>query len=48
MTLEALGTACGVSAAALSQIENGKREPSVGLLKKLAEALRVDVDVLIG
>ncbi len=48
MTLESLGTICGVSAAALSQIENGKREPSVGLLKKLSEALRVDVDVLIG
>jgi DNA-binding XRE family transcriptional regulator len=48
MTLDALGTMCGVSAAALSQIENGKREPSVGLLKKLSEALRVDVDVLIG
>lgn len=48
MTLEALGTTCGVSAAALSQIENGKREPSVGLLKKLSEALRVDVDILIG
>lgn len=48
MTLDALGSACGVSAAALSQIENGKREPSVGLLKKLSEALRVDVDVLIG
>ena len=48
MTLETLGTICGVSAAALSQIENGKREPSVGLLKKLSEALRVDVDILIG
>jgi DNA-binding XRE family transcriptional regulator len=47
MTLEALGTICGVSAAALSQIENGKREPSVGLLKKLSEALLVDVDILI-
>lgn len=48
MTLEALGAVCGVSAAALSQIENGKREPSVGLLKKLSETLRVDVDILIG
>jgi DNA-binding XRE family transcriptional regulator len=47
MTLEALGTACGVSAAALSQIENAKREPSVGLLKKLSETLRVDVDILL-
>jgi DNA-binding XRE family transcriptional regulator len=48
MTLEELGLACGVSAAALSQIENGKREPSVNLLKKLSEGLRVDVDILIG
>lgn len=48
MTLEALGTACNVSAAALSQIENGKREPSVSLLKKLSEALQVDVDILLG
>ncbi len=48
MTLEELGLACGVSAAALSQIENGKREPSVNLLKKLSETLRVDVDILIG
>lgn len=48
MTLEALGTICGVSAAALSQIENGKREPSISLLKRLSEALQVDVDILIG
>jgi DNA-binding XRE family transcriptional regulator len=48
ITLESLGAVCGVSAAALSQIENGKREPSVGLLKKLSEALQVDVDILIG
>ena len=48
MTLEELGSACGVSAAALSQIENDKREPSVSLLKKLSEALQVDVDILIG
>jgi DNA-binding XRE family transcriptional regulator len=48
LTLEELGSTCGVSAAALSQIENGKRDPSVNLLKKLSEALRVDVDILIG
>lgn len=47
LTLAQLGKACGVSAAALSQIETGKREPSVGLLKKLAETLRVDMDDLV-
>lgn len=47
LTLAQLGEACGVSAAALSQIETGKREPSVGLLKKLAETLRVDMDDLV-
>lgn len=47
LTLAQLGDACGVSAAALSQIETGKREPSVGLLKKLAEALRADMDALV-
>jgi len=45
--LAQLGDACGVAAAALSQIETGKREPSVGLLKKLAEALRADMDALV-
>ena len=47
LTLAQLGNACGVSAAVLSQIETGKREPSVSLLKKLAEALRVDMDDLV-
>ncbi|MGQ0594056.1 MAG: helix-turn-helix domain-containing protein [Gammaproteobacteria bacterium] len=47
LTLAQLGDACGVSAAALSQIETGKGEPSVGLLKKLAEALRADMDALV-
>ncbi|MGH8614096.1 MAG: helix-turn-helix domain-containing protein [Gammaproteobacteria bacterium] len=47
LTLAQLGDACGVSAAALSQIETGKREPPVGLLKKLAEALRADMDALV-
>jgi transcriptional regulator with XRE-family HTH domain len=47
LTLAQLGDACGVAAAALSQIETGKREPSVGLLKKLTEALRADMDALV-
>ncbi|NTV15082.1 MAG: helix-turn-helix transcriptional regulator [Desulfobulbaceae bacterium] len=46
-TLAALGKACGVTAAALSQIEKGKREPSASLRKKLAEALRCDMEDLL-
>lgn len=46
-TLAALREACGVTAAALSQIEKGKREPSASLLKKLAEALRCDMEDLM-
>ena len=42
-----LATACGVSAAAISQLESGKRRPSVTLLKKLATALHVDLEQLV-
>lgn len=41
-----LATACGVSAAAISQLETGKRQPSVALLKKLAVALSVELEQL--
>jgi len=41
-----LATACGVSAAAISQLESGKRRPSVALLKKLAATLRVELELL--
>lgn len=37
---------CGVTAAAISQIESGKRKSSVTLLKKIARTLRVDLDTL--
>jgi DNA-binding XRE family transcriptional regulator len=43
-TLAALGKKCGVSAAALSQIETGKRSPSVELLSKLSRMLDCDMD----
>lgn len=43
-----LAAACGVSTAAVSQLEAGKRHPSVALLKKLAAALRVDMEQLLG
>jgi len=42
-TLAALGKLCGVTAAALSQIETGKRSPSVELLGKLSRALGRDM-----
>lgn len=41
-----LAHACGVTAAAISQIESGKRRPSVALLKKIARTLKVDLDTL--
>ena len=47
LTSAQLATACNVSAAAISQLETGKRQPSVALLKKLAAALRVDLEQLL-
>ena len=47
MTLQELGDRCSVSNAAISQVETGKRSPSVELLKKLAAALSVAADDLI-
>ncbi len=47
LTLAVLGEQCGVSAAAISQIETGKRAPSVDLLRKLAEALNAEMEDLI-
>ncbi len=41
-----LAKACGVTAAAISQIESGKRKSSVTLLKKIARILKVDLDSL--
>ncbi len=46
-TLATLGKLCDVSAAALSQVEQGKRSPSVELLGKLARALECDMDDLV-
>lgn len=48
LTSAQLATACGVTAAAISQLEAGKRRPSVALLKKLASVLRVDLEQLAG
>jgi len=46
LTLDALGKLCGVSASAISQIETGKRSPSVELLANLSRALCCDMDDL--
>ncbi len=37
----------GISRAYLSQIESGKRNPTIKTLKKIAKALEVEVEVLI-
>jgi DNA-binding XRE family transcriptional regulator len=47
LTLTTLAKACGVSVPALSQIENGKRNPSVDLLVMLSKALCCDMEDLI-
>lgn len=41
-----LAKACDVTAAAISQIESGKRKSSVVLLNKIARILKVDLDSL--
>ena len=46
-TVAALATTCKVSSPALSQIENGKRKPSAMLLKRLAGALKCDMEDLL-
>ena len=46
-TQATLAKACDVSVPALSQIENGKRAPSVELLVKLSSALCCDMEDLI-
>lgn len=47
LTLDALAARVGLSASALSLIENGKREPRVTLLSGLAEALGTDLASLL-
>ena len=42
-----LAKACGVTAAAISQIESGKRKSSATLLHKIARTLKVDLEMLL-
>ena len=37
----------GISSAYLSQIENGKRNPTIDTLKTIAKELAIDIDMLI-
>ncbi len=46
MTQQALAEAVGISTPYLSQLESGIRQPSLASLLALAEALRVDLELL--
>ncbi len=48
MTLDDLGAVVGTAPSQLSLIENGKREPKLGMLQKLSSALGVSIDQLLG
>lgn len=48
LTLDALGAKLDAAPSQLSLIENGRREPKLTLLKKLAAALGVDLNQLLG
>lgn len=47
LTLDALSEKVGLSGSQLSIIENGKREPKIGLVSAIAEALGVSVAALL-
>lgn len=48
MTLDDLGAAVATAPSQLSLIENGKREPKLGMIQQLAKALGVSLDELLG
>jgi DNA-binding XRE family transcriptional regulator len=48
MTLRNVSDAVGVTVPYLSQIETGKRRPSLLVARRLARALHVPVDMLVG
>lgn len=48
LTVKALAEAAGITPAYLSQLETGKRDGTVATVKKLADALGVSVDDLVG
>lgn len=46
-TMSSLALAVGVETAQISRIEGGRRGPSPDLYRRLAEALKVDLEALI-
>ncbi|MGG5752703.1 helix-turn-helix domain-containing protein [Zafaria sp. Z1313] len=48
LTLDALGGLVGTAPSQLSLIENGKREPKLGMLRQLSAALGAGMDELLG
>ncbi|MCR4340008.1 MAG: helix-turn-helix domain-containing protein [Gemmatimonadaceae bacterium] len=48
LTQTELGARAGIAAASVSHFETGQRTPSLESLVKLAEALRVSTDALLG
>ena len=47
MSARDLATTAGLSAPYISEIESGKKEGSISVMKKIAEALKVDLDDLV-
>jgi len=45
--MNALSEKVGISSSYLSQIENGKRNPTIDTLKAIAKELEIDIDMLI-
>ena len=48
MTMKELGSIVGVSEGAISHYETGRREPDHDMLRRIANALNVSVDFLMG
>ena len=47
LSARVLAEAAGITQAYLSQIESGKRDGTIGTMKKIAEALKVTIDDLV-
>jgi DNA-binding XRE family transcriptional regulator len=47
LSAKSLAEAAGITQAYLSQIESGKRDGTIGTMKKIAEALKVAIDDLV-
>ena len=47
LTMSALAEAAGISQSYLSDIENGKKDGSIKVLKRIAQALNADLDLIV-